>query len=201
VRKKFTPLLLIPIFLFACSKHESRPVTPPPPVADSTSGNAFLDPGNVTAIILTNTFRSFDLIHAYDSGGFVNITAKALINNDTCLFSINFADTLRTNIAYTNYTIIDTVHIGDDTFETPGGTENFNLGFYDDYLGTIYLSGVNKNFTGDTLVITTFDKARHLLAGTFKATMLTSTQESPVITQNSAYVTGSFNTYFNTPSK
>ncbi len=65
----------------------------------------------------------------------------------------------------------------------------------------MYLSGVNKNFTGDTLVITTFDKPKHLLAGTFKVTMNASTQENPTVTQTSAYVTGSFSTYYNTSSK
>jgi hypothetical protein len=175
MRNNFTPLLLIPVFIFACSKHQSHPTTPTP--VDSTNANVYLDPGTVNAIVATDTFRSFNLIHAYDTNGFVNITAKALINNDTCGFSIGFPDTLHTNTPVTNI---------------------FSLGFFDDFLGTVYLSGVNNNFTGDTLVITTFDKSKHLLAGTFKATMTASTQESPSITQTAPYVTGSFNTYYNT---
>ena len=180
MRKNFTPLLLIPVFIYACSKHQSHPATPATPV-DSTASTSYLDPGTVNAIIITDTFRSFNLIHAYDTSGNVNIVARALINNDTCDFSISFADTLRTNIPYANQS-----------------TYNFSLGFFNDFLGTIYLTGVNRDFTGDTLMITNFDKSKHLLAGTFKATMTAGKSESPSITQTSAYVTGSFNTYYNT---
>ena len=189
MRNNFTPLLLIPVFIFACSKHQSHPTTPTP--VDSTNANVYLDPGTVNAIVATDTFRSFNLIHAYDTNGFVNITAKALINNDTCGFSIGFPDTLHTNIPYANFTTHNSLGVS-------SSADIFSLGFFDDFLGTVYLSGVNNNFTGDTLVITTFDKSKHLLAGTFKATMTASTQESPSITQTAPYVTGSFNTYYNT---
>ena len=183
MRKNFTPLLLIPVFVFACSKHQSHSTTPTP--VDSTNANVYLDPGTVNASILNNTFHSFDLIHASDTGGFVIIASKALINNDTCLLTINFPDNLDTNIPYVNNT----------------SQYTFSVDYFDAYSGTVYLSGVNKNFTGDTLEITTFDKPKHLLAGTFKVTMNASTQENPTVTQTSAYVTGSFSTYYNTSSK
>ena len=191
--KTFTPLLLIPVFIFACSKNQSHSATPPTPV-DSTAANVYLDPGTVNLLILNDTFRSFNLIHAYDTSGMVNIMARALINNDTCGFSISFPDTLHTNIAYANYII-------SNGLGGTSGADYFSLSFFDAYLGTVYLSGVNRNFAGDTLVITTFDKSRHLLAGTFKATMTAGSQENPSITQTSAYVGGSFNTYYNTSSK
>jgi hypothetical protein len=184
MRKNFTPLLLIPIFIFACSKHQSQPVTPPTPV-DSTASGVYLDPGTFNAIILTDTFQSFNLIHAYDTGGFVNILARALINKDTCSFALSFPDTLRINTAYVN----NASHY------------IFSVEFFDASSGTVYLSGVNKNFTGDTLTITTFDQSKHLLAGTFKTTMNASSSESPSVTQTSTYVTGFFNTYFNSSFK
>jgi hypothetical protein len=199
MRKNFTPLLLIPGFIlfFACSKHQTNPATPTQ--ADSTAANVYLDPGSVNAIILTDTFQSFKLIRAYDNdtGGLVNILARALIKNDTCSFSISFPDSLRTGIPYANYSTQDTTSIGGVSVPIQGSAFNFSLGFYDDYLGTTWLTDVKNNFTGDTLVITTFDRSRHLLAGTFKATMTAGGGKSPSITQTTAYVTGSFNTYFN----
>jgi hypothetical protein len=185
--------------LFACSKHQSHPLTPPAP--DSTDANVYLDPGNVNALILTDSFRSFNLIHAYDSGGLVYITARAVVKNDTCSLAISFADTLRPNTPYANYTSRDSVYIDHDTIGITKGADNFSLSYFNPFLGITYLSGVNKDFTGDTLLITTFDKSNHLLTGTFKATMTASASESPAITQTSTYVTGTFNTYFNTPPK
>ena len=199
MRKNFTPLLLIPGFIafFACSKHQMNPTAPTQ--VDSAAANVYLDPGSVNAIILSDTFKSFKLIQAYDAdtGGTVNIAARAVINNDTCLFSIGFPDSLRTGIAYTNYVTYDTTTIGDIRVPVTSGAVNFSLGFYDDYLGTMWLTGVKNNFTGDTLVITTFDRSKHILAGTFKATMTAAREESPSVTQTTAYVTGSFNTYYN----
>jgi len=181
------PLLLL---LASCSKHNSSPAIPPAPV-DSTDANTYLDPGTVNASILSNNFNSFNLIHAYDNDGFFNITAKALVNGDTCMIELGFPDTLHTNTSYANYAYKD----------NQGFTRSvyiFTTDFFDAYLGTVYLSGVDNDFTGDTLVITNLDRSKHLLAGSFKTTLTASTQESPIITQNSIYITGTFNTYYNT---
>jgi len=196
MRKNFTPLLLIPGFLifFACSKHESHPPAMP---IDSTADNVYLDPGTLNALIGSDAFSSFDRTHAYDTGGSISIMAKALVNSDTCVFSINFADTLRINIPYANYMRADTAYIGTDTFNFPKGAIYFTTDFFDGYKGIVYVSGVDKYVNGDTLLITTFDKSKHLLAGTFKTTMTASTSESPYITQPIRSVTGSFNTYYN----
>lgn len=195
MRKNFTPLLLIPGFIvfFACTKHESQPTTSQ---ADSTAANVYLDPGSVNVIIANNTFSSFNLIHANDTGGFVNIWARALVNKDTCEFSIHFIDTLHTGVSYVNYAKPDTAYIGNDSIIFTQGTSYYSLGFFDDYRGIVYLS--NNDYTGNTLLITTFDRSKHLLAGTFKAVMTAGKSESPYITQASTYVTGSFNTYYNT---
>src|SRR6185437_10288510 len=198
MRKNFTPLLLIPGFIlfFACSKNDLHAPTPP---ADSTTANTYLDPGTLNATIGSTIFSSFNLIHAEDSHGFMNIMAKALVNNDTCVFSIDFEDTLRTNTPYANYKIPDTAYIGKDTFNFAHGQICFNTGFFDGFKGIVYASGVNNDVNGDTLVITTFDKSRHQIAGTFKAMMTASKSESPYITQTRTYATGSFNTYYNIP--
>lgn len=199
MRKNFTLLLLIPGFaaFFACTKHETNPTASTR--VDSTAGNVYLDPGSLDAIIQTDTFQSFKLIQAYDNdtGGLVNILARALVKNDTCTFAISFPDSLRAGIPYTNYLTPDTAHIGDISFSTNNTTINFSLSFWDDYAGTMWYSSVKNNFTGDTLVITTFDRSKHLLAGTFKATMKAGGVKNPAIPQNNSYVTGSFNTYYN----
>lgn len=197
MRKNFTPLLLIPglVLFFACSKNDLHPPASP---VDSTADNVYLDPGMINAVIGAKTFSSFNLTHAIDAGGFVNIMAKALVNNDTCVFSMNFADTLHSNVAYANYETPDTTYIANDTIIFARGTIYFTADFFDGYKGIVYVSGVDKYVNGDTLVITTFDRSKHRLAGTFKATMTASTSESPYITQPVIDVTGTFNTYYNT---
>ena len=198
MRKIFTPLLLIPGFItfFACSKNQTSPAAPAQPL-DSTAPNLYLDPGTVTAAIGANTFSSFNLIHAADSGGFVFIMARALVNNDTCVLDINFPDTLRTGIAYANYNKPDTVYTNNDSIVLFGGASYFNTTFFDAYKGIVYLSGVNNHLIADTLMITNFDKSKHLLAGTFLVTLTAGTKD-PYIIQTYTGVTGSFNTYYNT---
>lgn len=193
MRKKFTPLLLIPGFFvfFACSKHESRPSTP-----IASADTVFTQLGNVNATIANNNFQSLNFISAYDANGIMNILARAIINKDTCELSIDFSDTLHPNTAYISSLTSTTEIIGSDTFNVNSNQIYFYVGFYDTYLGTEYLSGAGKNFTGDTLVITNFDRANHLIAGTFKSTVTASRSESPYITETTADVSGAFNTNY-----
>src|ERR1700750_2130124 len=153
MRKIFTPLLLIPciVVFFACSKHESHPAP------GETGDTVFTQQGNVNATIATNNFQSFNLISARDAAGNMNIAARALINKDTCELSLNFMDTLHPNVTYINYLTTDTTAIAQDTFYTANYHLYLSVGFYDEYLGSMYLSDANRTITGDTLVITSFD--------------------------------------------
>lgn len=178
MRKNFTALLLlIPVFalLFSCSKNQSHSTTP----VDSTANNVYLDPGTVSAIINTDTFQSLNGIQAYDDTlGMIYITAKALINTDTTFFYITFPDTLAVNISHTT---------------------NFKLGFVDS-VGTIYLNDTQPS-TGDTLLLTTFDKATHTLAGKFSGPLTGSSKADGQLVSRVLHTSGSFNTYFNIPGK
>jgi hypothetical protein len=189
MRNSFTALLFVLPFSFACSKHQSlsgsssTPVTP----VDSFNLNVYLDPGQVNLILRTDTFHSFNLIHASDTLGMISIMAKGVVDADTATFTLTFPDSLQLGVPYTGHEI---------QFAGITSVSNIFLISYTTSLGAVYRNNTQPP-TADTLQLTSFDKTNHTLAGSFAGTMVAVSKSGSGTTTYTANASGAFSTYFN----